>query len=1220
MIILERLAITRFKGVRGVAFELPERGAILIEGNNEAGKSTLFEAIHFAMYGRTLAGSLGDAIPHDANDVEVALRVRIDRPGEPPDILDITRTITQGNGQVTSGVRLRVERGGTAAEEIRRIGDANRRIALELGGLTAETFVNSCFVPQKQLAGLETLDRGQREAAVASLLNLDRLTRAAQSFAIRSSDTEDLRLHDARVALADGTERLSAIEERRVAAEVGVRRLDVLDALDTLAEASRRAQEASARARTAVARRAHASLLVRAHDTAVDAGAAWIAVERAIRNAVDARDASRRSRSREADAASAHDAIPDAEARRDRLRGIDTRVASVTRWLVEGRPALRQQVSAIDTRRAARIRAAADLQRAEDDLRALDDEARAHEARRAELGPPIAARETALAHRVAIYALRDAVITREARVRAAADADLAVAARVDADDQLASVRERLAEATAGLAVLERDRDAVAHRDRLTTVRATLASAIAARDAHVQARARNDRLRDLTLGVLDAGTNTPERLALRLLVDHPIVGSRVVELGLDSDGVATVSSRGASDEEVARAKHGEVPTLAPADLNALDRDANLARDALAPLGELPPPTARAARDRLAELDAILASPAPSFDAAAYAAAVAARERADAESRVHQAAVDAMDSPTVLARRASAANTEAETAIASVTRAAMALGIDATHDAEATLRLIDAARHAADLALEATAAASGALESLERESAAFAARRIPASARAIAAREDLARDDDAALELAEAEVRTAGRAGDGDAIAEWQLAVTEASAFGLAAPIIIEGALPTRDVVAAFAELIGNVIRDSGDEIARLRARANDLRSATADVALEAEREQRAMIALEDVVRAAHDATARAIGLAATEVGHPFEAAVQTGATAAKDFGQAHMPDASGHLPPAGSATEIADAFTAASQTLDVHEARRSVDDATDGERDADRAYAAARADGDSAWRTASEAGSSCGVEIGERLDDLGEEGLAGIRARVTATHGFEPDRERAEATLRAVHAEFGAATEAIAAARRTIGAEDAMPLAEARRRREAARLDLRARERAGTILTTTRARMMAAILPDTQREMSRLLPDLTAGRYRFPRLDDRFQLEVYDERKRGWIRRSLFSGGTQDQFSLALRLGFAIAALPRELGTAPGFLFLDEPLSSFDRDRTRALVDLLRDPMGIVGTHFRQVFLISHSQAFDPGLFAFQIEMEAGRVARTTLPGGAAAAPVVALPA
>src|SRR5262249_168249 len=111
-----------------------------------------------------------------------------------------------------------------------------------------------------------------------------------------------------------------------------------------------------------------------------------------------------------------------------------------------------------------------------------------------------------------------------------------------------------------------------------------------------------------------------------------------------------------------------------------------------------------------------------------------------------------------------------------------------------------------------------------------------------------------------------------------------------------------------------------------------------------------------------------------------------------------------------------------------------------------------------------------------------------------------------------------------------------------------------------------------------------------------------------ERKHDYVEKSLYSGGTQDQFSLALRLGFALAALPRELGTSPGFLFLDEPLSSFDRDRTAALVDLLTH--GQIATFFQQAFLISHSQRFDPGLVTHQIVMEEGRVAESTLPAAA----------
>jgi exonuclease SbcC len=135
----------------------------------------------------------------------------------------------------------------------------------------------------------------------------------------------------------------------------------------------------------------------------------------------------------------------------------------------------------------------------------------------------------------------------------------------------------------------------------------------------------------------------------------------------------------------------------------------------------------------------------------------------------------------------------------------------------------------------------------------------------------------------------------------------------------------------------------------------------------------------------------------------------------------------------------------------------------------------------------------------------------------------------------------------------------------------------------------------------------LLPLLTAGRYRHADLTPDYQLRVWDERKRDYVEKSLFSGGTQDQFSLGLRLGFALAALPRELGTSPGFLFLDEPLSSFDRERSAALVELIT--RGQIALYFPQVFLISHSQTFPPELFSHHITMEDGRVAYHTLPEG-----------
>src|SRR6516162_76717 len=87
---------------------------------------------------------------------------------------------------------------------------------------------------------------------------------------------------------------------------------------------------------------------------------------------------------------------------------------------------------------------------------------------------------------------------------------------------------------------------------------------------------------------------------------------------------------------------------------------------------------------------------------------------------------------------------------------------------------------------------------------------------------------------------------------------------------------------------------------------------------------------------------------------------------------------------------------------------------------------------------------------------------------------------------------------------------------------------------------------------------RLTPEDTDGQP--GEMDDR--IRVWDPAAGCYIARNLFSGGTRDQCSLALRLAFALDTPPQELGVAPGYIFLDEPLSSFDAQRAQALVELL----------------------------------------------------------
>src|SRR5713101_5031488 len=102
MIILTHLAVENFRLLREINLHFPKRGSILIQGPNEAGKSTLFESIYFALYGMPLAAghsqsTLDDLIFYSSNSAKVTLTLAIGATE-----LTIARTIERGKGQQAS--------------------------------------------------------------------------------------------------------------------------------------------------------------------------------------------------------------------------------------------------------------------------------------------------------------------------------------------------------------------------------------------------------------------------------------------------------------------------------------------------------------------------------------------------------------------------------------------------------------------------------------------------------------------------------------------------------------------------------------------------------------------------------------------------------------------------------------------------------------------------------------------------------------------------------------------------------------------------------------------------------------------------------------------------------------------------------------------------------------------------------------------------------------
>ncbi len=114
-------------------------------------------------------------------------------------------------------------------------------------------------------------------------------------------------------------------------------------------------------------------------------------------------------------------------------------------------------------------------------------------------------------------------------------------------------------------------------------------------------------------------------------------------------------------------------------------------------------------------------------------------------------------------------------------------------------------------------------------------------------------------------------------------------------------------------------------------------------------------------------------------------------------------------------------------------------------------------------------------------------------------------------------------------------------------------------------------------PQIESYFSWILPKITNNRYKKVRVDSDFNIQVFSEEKHDYVDLGVLSGGTVDQLLISLRLAFAKALTPESGGYPTQFLFLDEPLSSFDPNRRSSFLEFLRS----LESTFQQIFIISH---------------------------------------
>ena len=117
-----------------------------------------------------------------------------------------------------------------------------------------------------------------------------------------------------------------------------------------------------------------------------------------------------------------------------------------------------------------------------------------------------------------------------------------------------------------------------------------------------------------------------------------------------------------------------------------------------------------------------------------------------------------------------------------------------------------------------------------------------------------------------------------------------------------------------------------------------------------------------------------------------------------------------------------------------------------------------------------------------------------------------------------------------------------------------------------------------VKPQVERYMGLILPVITSGRYKAVQLDEDYTVRVFDPEAGEFRPREVFSGGTEDQLLLGMRLAFTLALIPQAKGRNPEFLFLDEPLGSSDKLRREGILTLMHKELS---QSFKQIFLVSH---------------------------------------
>lgn len=1247
MIILKHLFVEHFRLLRRIDMHFPQRGNILIQGPNEPGKSTLFESIYFALYGESLSsesarrGSTGldELIAYGEKAATVTLTIAVGATE-----LAITRAVERGRGQRAS---LSVRRLGMPEEQpVTSLTTVNQRIVRELGHIDGETLRHSGLIEQKGLGHLEHLHAEQREAILRRLLGLEKFTHLAEQFSLTPDDEVALRESQEHLKLAELQTRIPEVSEQLGKIEAALDAVGVAQALTEvdgqeaeIAEQQTALERLEMQRNEIKGRQSRIKQLKRANETLGEIIAAYEAI---------------------------------AEAQRE-MPELERQITELERREREELPALEQRVrelSELSKSFGTLERMAADLLAVVNAIKDLEQELREHEHIRENLGdlegqiahaqllvdealqaqqeveeqnrsgkPKLEARLLRL--KALAEKLRGLQKAEEQRVQTLAQNDLAE----ENGAALRKVWRELQEAEKEQELVEREArqvqqraDAVEQRWRKITIRRQLVEwqrlkglsqglAQAEHQLHLahmhqekltsaEGEAKTARLQTLGifLGVAVLFLVAAVLAVWCFAVSLPTGGAVLVIVAI---GLAALAGRQAGQWYKAQRTHEEARHLTQEGINRVSMMV-AARQAAVRMG--------GNHEALAQIEREITALGGAIPASVEEAQYVLEQHPGSEESIAE-----------LQQRLNESRDEAQAARNQV---------NVTMEAVAGLRkeytrLQDQRRQ------EDWDVIDEKVRSIQARIAQLRAEIITA-----AGQEGLP------IPVGEVTAPTGVRSTSSANVtneAELKLHIDDTIRATEREIAILEGKM---DVVPDLEAQV-KIHREALDILlARKKAlveRAEQFQASNPTGRMERAREQQ--IALREALRALQDT----LRLRVQPLGVTFgQAAINTAEVAARRQLEAlHIA--------LGNKEDLQTRYDTYAERLKGQQ-----------ESLADHYRQLAKFSGSlGSWvvphntfaeplvalrlRCEREIQEAKEFSIANELESLKlQEGALNARIALCLQE-IEDTRERIAVLLaqRARPAPKGYSHSEVVAVwplageytpqdregleeRRTeletelhtletqefelseqlhIGGQK-LDLQDARLQMEQQERNYQTRKRGNLMLQATIDRLMRKMLPRIEYYMQQFLPVLTVGRYHDVRLaaaedggsGGALQLSIWEAAAGEYIPRTAFSGGVADQIDLALRLAFAVAALPRELNAAPGFMLLDEPLTSSSHERMQALVNIVTGEM--LGQHFEQVVLISQHSAFDPSMFDHHLYIENGQIAESTLPSGSNSAPAL----